>query len=542
MNSNPIRSIEYSLDRKSELYLDIYSNITKQHKFLFSNTQFKMKKNRFSIFTCAIFMLSIFLSGCTKEDENDILNEKPNGNGTETPSKPKYDVYITINMPGTLSNNIPNESFKTIKISGDLNGTDIKALRSIMPYLSIIDLSDANIVEGGESYFNITHKTTKDVIGTNMFAYLSGSFTLILPKTAKYIDNYAFKKSTGLKELQFSSNISSLGEEVFVECTKLTSITIPRGITSIGNSCFQDCSSLSTIDIPSNLKTLGTSAFMDCKSLRTIEIPGTCSSIPDFCFKGCTSLQTVTLNEGVSSLEQYSFSGCSQLSSVNLPSSLSSIHNASFYNCSNLKRIVIPEKVYTLGINAFHGAGLTEIELSESLYKIEDYALACKDLKKIRIKKNLNYLGFIPFAVQGGGAAEYEVSEENKTFSTVDGVLTSKDQKTIIYYPTGRTDKSYTIPECITKIGDAAFFYNTFIEEVFIPESVTTIEERAFSLTKNLKVVHCKAKTPPSLGTKYNYQAFPDKTEILYVPADAVQKYKSSLWSIYFLSIEAETE
>lgn len=501
-----------------------------------------MKKNKLSILTCALFVLGICLSGCSKDDENGILNEKPNGSGTETPSKPKYDVDITINMPGTLSNNIPNESFKTIKISGDLNGTDIKALRSIMPYLSKIDLSDANIVEGGESYFNITHKTTKNVIGTYMFADLSGSYTLILPKSAQYIDNYAFNKSTGLKELQFSSDISSLGKEVFVGCTNLSSITLPKGITSIGNSCFKDCSSLSTIVIPNNLRTLGDNAFENCKSLRTIEIPGTCSEIPDYCFQGCTSLQTVTLNEGVRTLSQYSFSGCSQLSTVNLPSSLSSIPNASFYNCTNLKKVVVPEKVNTLGFNAFHGAGLTEIELSESLYKIEDYALACKDLQKIRIKKNLSTLGFIPFAVQGGGVAEFEVSEENNTFSSVDGMLTSKDQKTIVYYPTGRTDKSYTIPECITKIGDAAFFYNTFIEEVFIPETVTTIEERAFSSTKNIKVVHCKAMTPPSLGTKYNYQAFPDKTEKLYVPADAVQKYKSSLWARYFLSIEAETE
>ena len=250
------------------------------------------------------------MSGCSKDDENGILNEKPSVNGTETPSMPKYDVEITNNMPGTLSNNIPNKAFKTIKISGDLNGTDIKALRSIMPYLSKIDMSDANIVEGGDSYFNITHKTTKNVIGTYMFADLSGAYTLILPKSAHYIDNYAFNKSTGLKELQFSSDISSLGKEAFVGCTNLTSISLPKGVTSIGNSCFEDCSSLSSISIPNSLRTLGTYTFKGCKSLKSIEIPGSCSTIPDFCFQGCTSLHSVSLNEGVKKLEQHSFSVC----------------------------------------------------------------------------------------------------------------------------------------------------------------------------------------------------------------------------------------
>lgn len=79
------------------------------------------------------------------------------------------------------------------------------------------------------------------------------------------------------------------------------------------------------------------------------------------------------------------------------------------------------------------------------------------------------------------------VSENNEFFNSVDGILFSEDGKSIVRYPNGRKNKSYTIPEAITAIGDYAFEYCESLENVKIHDNVTEIGCNAFS--------HCSALT-----------------------------------------------
>lgn len=79
------------------------------------------------------------------------------------------------------------------------------------------------------------------------------------------------------------------------------------------------------------------------------------------------------------------------------------------------------------------------------------------------------------------------VSEDNEFFNSVDGILFSEDGKSIVRYPNGRKNKSYTIPEAITAIGDYAFGYCENLENVKIHDNVTEIGCNAFS--------HCSALT-----------------------------------------------
>ena len=61
--------------------------------------------------------------------------------------------------PGWLSSKIPfkdQESVKNLTVTGYLNGTDIKFIRELLNnrQLSHLDLSDANIVAGGDAYYD----------------------------------------------------------------------------------------------------------------------------------------------------------------------------------------------------------------------------------------------------------------------------------------------------------------------------------------------------------------------------------------------------
>ena len=128
-----------------------------------------------------------------------------------------------------------------------------------------------------------------------------------------------------------------------------------------------------------------------------------------------------------------------------------------------------------------------------------------------------------------------DVSDGNRNFAGVDGVLFNHDITAIIWFPLGKTG-DYTLPSTITAISENAFL-GTHITGLVIPESVTSIGRGAFAgsalteitLPDNLTNVsegmfqNCSALSCVRLGagTKYvgNY-AF-DGTDLknLYVSA-----------------------
>lgn len=53
------------------------------------------------------------------------------------------------------------------------------------------------------------------------------------------------------------------------------------------------------------------------------------------------------------------------------------------------------------------------------------------------------------------------ISDSNPTYKTVDGVLYSKDMKTILRYPPSKAGETFTLPETVNKVGLYATFANT---------------------------------------------------------------------------------
>ena len=74
----------------------------------------------------------------------------------------------------------------------------------------------------------------------------------------------------------------------------------------------------------------------------------------------------------------------------------------------------------------------------------------------------------------------YSVDENNKYFSSIDGVLFDKQQTTLIRYPALKEGKEYIIPDTVSKISDYAFYGNNRIEKLSIPDSVNAIGTGAF--------------------------------------------------------------
>ncbi len=94
---------------------------------------------------------------------------------------------------------------------------------------------------------------------------------LTMPDTIVEIGYMAFGY-TGLRHIQVSKNLRSIGEECFTKCIYLEEITLPEGLTAIPKYVFDSCYSLRTVHLPDSLCAIGQNAFfgivMICKKLK----------------------------------------------------------------------------------------------------------------------------------------------------------------------------------------------------------------------------------------------------------------------------------
>ena len=200
----------------------------------------------------------------------------------------------------------------SLKLTGDLNGTDIRFIREMMGRdangeetdgkLQHLDISEASIVEGGDYYFCLPVDDT--TASTTSACYY------------------------------FTTN-RAIGDYMFYKCDRLKAIILPNrednAVTTIGVSSFQDCKILETVNIPDGVKKISTNAFSAVAGLNSIVIPGSVFELDMFSFL-CSRLTKVILNEGVRRIGMYSFAFCST-KQVFLPSTLESLGMASFQLC-----------------------------------------------------------------------------------------------------------------------------------------------------------------------------------------------------------------
>ena len=286
-------------------------------------------------------------------------------------------VTIKLDEAGTLPYKISaNEKnlITNLKIVGKINGTDLKFIREMAGRdfngektdgkLSILDLSEAKIVAGGDAYvrFSDNYYTSNDKLGDWAFYGCSGLTSLNIPSGVTSIGDKAFKGCSRLTSLTIPSSVTSIGDWAFGYCSELTSLTIPSGVTSIGQSAFLGCSGLTSLTIPSGVTSIGNYTFYGCSGLTSLTLPSSVTSIGNDAFTGCSGLTSLTLPSGVTSIGNYAFFGCSGLTSLTLPSSVTSIGDYAFQDCSGLTSLTLPSGVTSIGNDAFTGcSGLTSI-------------------------------------------------------------------------------------------------------------------------------------------------------------------------------------
>ena len=361
-------------------------------------------------------------------------------------------------------------------------------------------------------------------IGMYTFSDCTSLKDITIPDSVTSIDGSAFSGCTSLSKVNLPKKLTTIDGGIFRDCTSLKEIVIPDSVTSIGGSAFSGCTSLAEIDIPDSVTSIGGDSFSGCTSLAEIVIPDSVTSIGRSAFKGCTSLSKVDLSKKLTTIEAYTFSGCSSLESIVIPDGVTAIgtwseyentyYGSSFSGCKSLKEIVIPDSVTAIGDSAFYGCtSLSKLKLSNNLRIIQERTFSgCTSLAEIDIPDSVTSIGGSVFSncislesITIGSGVEslgdewiascrrlenITVSPENKTYSSVDGVLFNKDKSELSAYPIGNKRSSYTIPDGVEKIGKKAFYGCRYIESLTIPVSVAEIEASALGNCYDIRAVY----------------------------------------------------
>ena len=347
-------------------------------------------------------------------------------------------------------------------------------------------------------------------IGSYAFFGCAGLTALQLPETLTKIGVAAFQKCTGLTELTIPQHVTELGEDVFDDDTALTSLTLPfaGNMTSADGSLNENASLAAFFDgsvpdtltsltitggtfIPDNylngrkhltsvtlmpgIEIIGKNAFINCSGLTALTIPDTVTVIGESAFQNCTGLTSMTIPASVKTLDANAFKQCTGLTSVKFQNGLETIGGSAFNGCTGLEAIALPDSLCSIGSNAFYDCPLTELTIPDNVTSLGTSLL--KTTAPITTVK-------MPAYSYGNGFKTILFGVGNnppETLTTV--VITSGTELPEDFFYYCQTLTSVTLPETLTTIDNKAFRYCTALSEIVIPDSVYAIGADAFSNT-----------------------------------------------------------
>lgn len=167
--------------------------------------------------------------------------------------------------------------------------------------------------------------------------------------------------------------------------------------------------------------------------------------------------KNVVIPENVKAIAFGVFMEHDEIESVAFPECITYIDEYAFYGCDNLTEVMLPESLQRIGRLAFGGCKKLEIVyLGQNVYEMGEFVFwGCDNLYCI------------------------SVSEDNRTYSAIDGVLYSKDKKKLLCCPEGY--RGEVVVDDTTVTIDAYSFFNCHkLEKLTLGKNVMYIDEGVF--------------------------------------------------------------
>lgn len=353
-----------------------------------------------------------------------------------------------------------------------------------------------SVISIGAGAFEGSHlaELTLPFVGENASGTENPYLGYIFGATAA-ADNGKYVPAT-LKKVVLYDTCTVIGESAFYGCTGLTTVEIGSGVSGIAKNAFFDCTALKDITVSAENKAFknhsGLVYNMAGNDLVAVPMAVTgdiqllnITSIADGQFRDCVGITSVVLPNTLESIGKEAFAGIQNLATINFPEALVAVGRGAFDNTTwyanqpdgvvytgnvlykfkgeSGERVTIPGNVTGIAAGAFAGCNLVSVEIPSSVTNIGEGAFTGCQLESITLPfigadstgKTNPFLGYL--------------------FGATSAVASSS------FVP--KTLKSVTLLDSCTSIGANAFDGCTSVEELVIPQTVTSIAGEALHQT-----------------------------------------------------------
>lgn len=362
----------------------------------------------------------------------------------------------------------------------------------------------------------------------------NGLKSISLPDSLSKIGRHSFSFDERLESIDMSgTSIEKVEVMAFVNCNVLTEVKFSPDTKEIALGAFYGCSKLEEVELPEGLETVGQSAFLGT-AMKEVSVPDTVTSIGYSAFgydENQNPIDGFTIIGAYNSAaytyckdkdEEYGYANDFDFKSFEVAQdeeeySKLDIHSSGDYEyalendeatitiCVSMdSSITVPDEIDGHKVTAVRKGAFGSLEATEIIYPDTVKTIGENNfpvtLQKVTLPAALETIdGAEPF-IDCAALQEINVSEGEGegTYSSADGILYSKDKKTLIVYPRAKEDKKFTLPADTEEIAFSAFCGNTFIEEADL-RSAKQIASYAFENCTALKKVRF-SKSLESVG------------------------------------------
>jgi hypothetical protein len=354
---------------------------------------------------------------------------------------------------------------------------------TMIPYFSNPDITVHGVRIGSYEKENnaLTIKQTKHMIAR--YSELIGAADPFEVGSAGVLTGYYGQG--GHVGIPANIGVTAIGSSVFRGLASLQAIIIPEGVTAIGERAFENCAALGIATLPASLTDIGASTFGACTALGRIY--ANAATPPAVAANAFAGVNTAACNLVVPVGKKSLYTAAAVWKDFG---TITEVHTSGDFVVDDgvLKKyaglainVVIPSDVYAIADIAFYGSRITSVVMGETLQSIGRQAFAeCRNLESVSIPASVTYIGDDAF--DRAGVSAINVAAGNAVYSSVDGVLFTKDKSQLLQYPMEKTAAAYNIPDGVEKIRERAFHNNNSLESVSIPASVKYIGDDAFDL------------------------------------------------------------
>ena len=181
---------------------------------------------------------------------------------------------------------------------------------------------------------------------------------------------------------------------------------------------------------------------------------------------------------------------------------VTTIGNDAFMN-TNLKKIIISEGISKIMNSSFtYMDNLEELILQESMQSKYPEAFTYCKLKTLYVPSKVTDLSFLHSM---NSFVHIDISPDNTAYKSIDGVVYTKDMKTLYYYPKYKAG-TMRVPYGVTSIAESAFFGAENITGIILPDSVTSIGAGSITLSN----ANAFVRVPSSVTEigQYNFSVY----------------------------------